>query len=135
MPRLTVEIVHRVRFEGTTAPDALSKILEAAMSKLGDKIRKLHEATDKAIARVLEDVAYLRDQIATLQEKVDNGTATDEEIALLDESEARLNALDPHKADTLPDDGTTPDDGTDPQPEPGPGDEDFEPQPEPEPGV
>jgi hypothetical protein len=85
---------------GATA-ESLAR-LETAVSALSDKIAKLTEATDKALARVQVDVDKLNATIAELKVKVEEGTATPEDIAALEAVEAKLNALDPTVDAVLP---------------------------------
>lgn len=68
--------------------------LGARMSALSDKIAETTVAMDAAIARVQEDVAALRQQIADLETRVAQNP-TPEDLAALDALKAKADALDP----------------------------------------
>jgi predicted nucleic acid-binding Zn-ribbon protein len=82
--------------------EALSRKVDHKMSQLSDKITALNSGIDAAIARVQTDVTALNAKIVELQAKVDAGTATPEDLAALDSAQAKVDALDPTKPDTLP---------------------------------
>jgi hypothetical protein len=73
-----------------------------AMTVLSDKIAALGASLDAALARVDEDVKALQAQVAALQALIDQGVATPADIAALEAAQAKLDALDPTKPDTLP---------------------------------
>lgn len=76
--------------------------VEFSVSQLSDQIAALGSSLDAALARVQEDVTTLTAKIAELQAKVDAGLATPEDFAALAANQAKLDALDPVKPDTLP---------------------------------
>lgn len=69
------------------------------MSAVTDKIAAATASADAAIARVQGDVASLQAQIDELKA---NATTPDD-LAAIDALQAKLDALDPVKPDTLPD--------------------------------
>lgn len=85
------------------------------MSILTEKLAELNSSFDAALARVQEDVDALNAEVADLKVKVENGTATPDEIAAIDTLRARIDALDPNKPATLPE--TPPDGEAPPAPE------------------
>lgn len=76
--------------------------VEFSVSQLSDQIAALGTSVDAALARVQDDVAALTTQIAALQAKIDGGTASPDDFAALAAIQAKLDALDPVKPETLP---------------------------------
>jgi hypothetical protein len=77
---------------------------EEIMSILTEKLAELNSSFDAALARVQDDVDTLNAEVAELKIKIENGTATPDEIAALDTLRARIDALDPTSPTTLPED-------------------------------
>lgn len=69
-------------------------VLEALVSELTDAIKAASDAADAAIARVAQDVEYLKAQIADLSAKV-AAAPTPEDIAALAALKTKLAAIDP----------------------------------------
>ena len=74
----------------------------AAMSQLSDAIAAVGASLEAALVRVDEDVQALQAKITELEALVAQGTATPEDLAALAALQAKLDALDPTKPDTLP---------------------------------
>jgi primosomal protein N'' len=74
------------------------------MSALSEKLAALSAAADEAIARVQVDVDDLKAKIAELEAKA----TTDQDLEALDALKAKLDALDPTKPDTLPEEPAPP---------------------------
>ena len=68
--------------------------LEKFMSALSDQIKAASDAADAAIARVSQDVEFLKGQIADLTAKVAEAP-TPEDIAALRDLKIKLAAIDP----------------------------------------
>jgi predicted nucleic acid-binding Zn-ribbon protein len=64
---------------------------EQTMSQISDKLATLGTTVDAAVTRVQTDIQALRDQIAALN----TNAATPEDLAKIDELQAKLDALDP----------------------------------------
>jgi predicted nucleic acid-binding Zn-ribbon protein len=102
---LTVTVIHRFEFPSGACPwatEADLKRLEALVSALSDKIAEVKAAVDAAVGRVQSDVAALNARIDDLQAKVDAGGATPEDMAMLDELKAKVEAIDPTSSTVLP---------------------------------
>lgn len=82
--------------------DRRFKRLETLMGQLADRLNQVEASLDAALSRTQEDVAKLQADIAALQEKIDQGLATPEDLETLDRIQTKLDALDPVKPDTLP---------------------------------
>lgn len=103
MMELTIVHIHRFEFPGGhVTPRDLKDLESRIMSKLSDKIAEVRAAVDEAVGRVQADVADLQSQIDALQAKVDEGTATEADIAALESIKADLAALDPTRPEVLP---------------------------------
>jgi hypothetical protein len=86
--------------------ESLTPLLDALgdriVSALSDAIAAASKSADDAIARVQSDVAALDATIEALQAKIDQGTATPEDIAAVQALQAKLDALDPTSPEVLP---------------------------------
>jgi multidrug resistance efflux pump len=110
-PLLRVRVDHHVYQHVTDGPSLvqlLSELEARLMSAISDRIARLTTAVDGAIARVQSDVSSLNTEIQRLQDLVEEGTATQQDMDALDALQAKLDALDPVKPATLPDTGPTP---------------------------
>jgi len=75
---------------------------EADMSKISDLIAECKVELAGVQARIIEDVANYEARIAQLQQQVDEGTATPQDLADLAELKATLAGLDPTNPNVLP---------------------------------
>jgi hypothetical protein len=86
-------------------PEGLAALLtkgDQIMSVLSDKIAAVGSSLDAALGRVQGDVGTLTQKVAELEALVAAGGATLEDIAALEAIQAKLDALDPVKPETLP---------------------------------
>jgi multidrug resistance efflux pump len=72
------------------------------MSELGDKIATLDAAVESASVRIQEDVATWEAERKRLQDLIDAGIGSPEDLVALDAVIQKINALDPTKPAVLP---------------------------------